>query len=116
MDELQKLRAENDMYRKMLRLGEDDVAVESYIIFVGILKQQNDILKNFVIKDKVDSVKKEDEAAFKNVKEMWEKLPTLIEKTVALRERLGISRPVIQETNEKPVTAASISQGHVLPD
>jgi hypothetical protein len=104
-------------FEKILRIGENDVAIEAYNVFVGILAQQNEILGKFVIEKNITAAEKTNEAvAYKNAKELWEKLPSLIKAVISLREDLGIKRPIVEGEKLTPLTAKEIANSHVLPD
>lgn len=112
-----QLKKQVSAYEKILRVGENDVAMEAYEVFVGILAQQNKILKEFVIEQKITAAEKTPEAvAYKNAKDMWEKLPSLIKSVLTLREDLGIQRPSIEGEKMQPLTAKEIANSHVLPN
>lgn len=104
-------KARCEEYEKILRLQKSDVTVEGYIVFVNILSQQAKYLSEFVLEDKIKAVEKSAEhIAYKNAKELWEKLPALIQAVLKLREDLNINEPEVESVlKELPVTPQSIA-------
>ena len=98
-------------YEKVLRINKSDVTIEAYKVFVNILSQQAKYLSEFVLEDKIRATEKSAEhIAYKNAKELWEKLPSLIQATLKLREDLKISEPETGIDDKLiPVTPQSIA-------
>lgn len=107
----EQLKAKIEHYEKILRIKKSDVTIEAYTVFVNILSQQSKYLGQFILEDKIKAVEKSAEhIAYKNAKELWEKLPSLIQATLKLREDLGIFEPEEEEKDKLiPITPQSIA-------
>lgn len=99
-------------YEKRLGIGEHDPAKEGYLVLVKILRQQTDFLDSFNIKSKIASEEKVDAIAYKNAKELWEKLPDMIESVSSLRITLKIDGED-KRASYKPISANSISSANL---
>jgi len=97
-------------YEKRMGIGEDDPAKKGYLVLVKILKQQNDFLDAFEIKSKITSDEKPDVTTYKNAKELWEKLPSMIQAVSSLRAELKMDGENKTEL-KKPITAKEIANG-----
>lgn len=112
MEETIDYKKRCEEYEKRMGIGEDDPAKEGYLVLVEILHQQNKYLKTFKIKDKIDSDDNSNKIAYKNAKELWEKLPDLIKSVNTLRSELKMDG----EENKsiyKPISAKEIANSKV---
>lgn len=95
-------------YERRMGIGESDPAKDGYLVLVDILRQQNDYLKVFKIKGSITSDDAAKKIEYKNAKELWEGLPTMIKSVASLRIELkmtGEEKKVIY----KPVSASTIA-------
>jgi len=95
-------------YEKRMGIGENDPAKEGYLVLVKILQQQNDYLKNLVIKDIIVSEEKGKLNEYERAKGLWEKLPNMIEAVSSLRISLKIDGEKSNDS-KKPITPQSIA-------
>lgn len=101
-------------YERRMGIGENDPTKEGYLVLVNILTQQNKFLSEFKIKSKIASEEKGDATAYKNAKDLWEKLPDLIKAVRGLRTELKMEGEEKKNVN-RPISAKEIANG-VLPD
>lgn len=99
-------------YEKRMGIGEHDPAKEGYLVLVNILRQQNEYLGSFSIKSKIASDEKADMTAYKNAKELWEKLPDMIESVQTLKVALKMEGEE-KKNFYKPISAKDIANGNV---
>ena len=97
-------------YEKVLGIGEGDPAKDGYKVLVKMLRQQNDFLDSFDIKSRIASDDKSDIILYKNAKELWEKLPSMIKDVSALRIELKMDGENKMDI-KKPITAKEIANG-----
>jgi len=97
-------------YEKRMGIGQYDPAREGYLVLVNILDQQIEYLKTFKISSKISSEEKADTVAYKNSKELWENLPTMIKSVRDLKLELKMEGE--QKVNVyTPVSPRSIADG-----
>lgn len=99
-------------YEKRMGIGEYNPAKEAYLVYVDILRQQTDYLKTFNIKVKIASEEKADQVEYKNAKEMWEKIPDLIENVNKLKVTLKMEGEQ-KRPNINPISPKEIANGTV---
>lgn len=111
-ENVDQLKQKVEHYEKILRLEKSDVTIEGYRVFVEILSQQTKYLSQFVLEDKIKAAEKTAEhIAYKNAKELWEKLPALIQAVLKLREDLKIdAEPELLQRSELPISPQSIAK------
>lgn len=107
---IEQLQAKIKEYETRMGIGEDDPAKAGYLVLVSILRQQNEYLAEFKIKSKIASDEKADMTAYKNAKELWEKLPDMIESVNALRITLKMDGEQVKKQYSS-VNAKSIANG-----
>lgn len=95
-------KKELDHYRRILSLGEHDVAIKGYMAYVNIVKQQVDHISDFQIKSNIDG-KKTETVLYDRTVAMWEKLPDMISRMNSLRNELKID---FDPEGDKPKTGA----------
>ena len=99
-------------YEQRMGIGGNDPARDGYMVLVGILKQQNNYLKDFKIKDLISSDDKAKSVEYKNAKDLWENLATMISKVSVLKAELKIEGEEKKETII-PISPKSIADGNV---
>lgn len=108
MTEIEQLKSKLIEYEKRMGIGEHDPAKEGYLVLVGILKQQNEFLKDFKIKSKIEAEEKGDQLAYKNAKDLWESLPKMIESVSNLKIALKMEGEE-KKTYDKPFSAKDVA-------
>ena len=58
-ENVEKLKKELEFYKKKLSLAEHDIALDGYMAYVNIVKQQVEYIKDFNIKNNIDGKKSE---------------------------------------------------------
>lgn len=95
-------------YEKRIGLGQFDPAKEGYLVLVSILKQQNEFLKDFKLKNYVSSDDAGNKITYKNAKELWEGLPKMIQSVSTLRMELKMDGEDKNKNTEGPISPQSI--------
>jgi len=101
-------KARCEEYERRMGIGQDDPAKDGYLVMVKILRQQNEYLKVFKIKDLISSDDAAKKIEYTNAKNLWEKLPEMITKVRDLRIELKIEGEEKKEII-KTVSASSIA-------
>lgn len=96
-------------YERRMGIGQSDPAKRGYLVLVEILHQQNEFLSQFKIDKKISSEEKVDILAYKNAKDLWENLPTMISNVSTLRMTLKMDGEDVKNTFT-PVSPQSISK------
>ncbi len=109
MSEVDALKKRIRELESRMGIGEDDPAKNGYIILVAILKQQNEYLKNFKIKDTITSDDSAKKVEYKNAKDLWEGLTSMIKNVAALRIELKMEDKTAK-LESKPISASSIAE------
>jgi hypothetical protein len=107
MESIEELKRKLAEYEKRMGIGESDPAKEGYLVLVNILNQQNAYLKNFKISSFIASEEKADQLAYKNSKELWEKLSDMIEDINRLKIILKMEGEE-KKNSFKPISATSL--------
>lgn len=89
METLESLKIELEFYKKKFSLGESDVALDGYLTYVNLVRQQVEFLKDFKIKSTIDG-KKADTVLYERAMDMGEKLPKMISSMNALKLELNV--------------------------
>lgn len=108
MENIEQLQAKIAEYEKRMGIGQADPAKEGYLVLVNILTQQNEYLSKFKIKDKIASDEKADMTAYKNAKDLWENLPSMIKNVSTLRAELKMDGEEKKEV-QRPISPQSIA-------
>lgn len=95
-------------YEKRMGIGQDDPAKDGYLVLVAQLRQQNEYLKDFRLKDKIGNAVKDDPVYARSM-DLIEKLPKMISSVSVLRIELKMEGEEKKSTY-KPVTAKSIAE------
>jgi hypothetical protein len=106
MEEIEKLKKELEHYKKKFSLAENDVAIDGYLAYVNIVRQQVDYIKDFKIKENIDG-KKSESAMYDRTEAIWKNLPSMISSMNALKIELNIP---YDENNGKPKVGATSPQ------
>lgn len=112
MEELLALKQKIEEYEKRMGIGDSDPAKDAYLVYVNILEQQIEFLKEFKLKTKIASEEKSDVLAYKNAKDLWENLPDMISKVRGLKIELKMEGEAIKN-RYVPVSSKSIANGDV---
>jgi len=86
MEDIQK---ELEFYKKKFSLAEHDVAINGYIAYVNIVRQQVDYVKDFNIKSNIEG-KKSENAMYERTEAIWKNLPDMISSMNRLKIELNI--------------------------
>lgn len=98
-------------YESRMGIGDNDPARQGYLVLVKLLKQQNEYLGSFSIKVKISSEEKADMVEYKNAKDLWEKLPDMIESVTRLKYALKMEGEE-KKNNRIPLSAKEIANGN----
>lgn len=103
---VEELKKELDYYKKKLSLAEHDIAVDGYVAYVNIVRQQVDYVKDFNIKANIEG-KKSENAMYERTEAIWKNLPDMISSMNRLKLELNIT---YDPTDGKPKVAATSPQ------
>lgn len=112
MEDTKALKNKIAEYEKRMGIGENDPAKEGYLVLVNILKQQNEFLREFKIKGKIESDDKAKIVEYKNAKDLWESLPGMIKNVSTLRIELKMDGEE-KKNYYSPISAKEIANGNV---
>lgn len=93
-------------YKKLFSLAENDVAIDGYLAYVNIVRQQVAYIKDFNIKNNIDG-KKSESAMYDRTEAIWKNLPSMISSMNALKIELNIP---FDENEGKPKIGATSPQ------
>lgn len=85
----EKLLKELEYYKKKFSLAEHDVALNGYLAYVNIVKQQVAYIKDFDIKANIEG-KKSESAMYDRTEAIWKNLPSMISSMNSLKIELNI--------------------------
>lgn len=111
-EELQKIIKE---YEKILGIGEHDPMKNAFIIYVKILNQQSDYLKDFKIKDVIKTVDK-DSPEYKRAMDMVDGLPKMITSVNDLKSVLKLTKEDLAEMKPQNPVFAKITTAETIAD
>jgi len=86
---VEALQKELEYYKKKLSLGEQDVAVDGYMAYVNLVRQQVEFIKDFKVKEHIDG-KKAETVLYERAISMGEGLPKMISSMNSLKLELGV--------------------------
>ena len=112
IDGLQRIIKE---YEKVLGIGEHDPMKNAFIIYVKILNQQSDYLKDFKIKDKIEG-KKAESAEYDRAMEMVAGLPKMITSVNDLKSVLKLTKEDLVEMKPDNPVFAKITTAESIAD
>lgn len=112
---LESLLDKINEYEKILGIGENDPTKNAFIIFVKILNQQSDYLKEFKIKDKIDG-KKSESVEYDRAMQMVDGLPKMITSVNDLRSLLKLTKEDLVELKPNNPVFAKITTAESIAD
>jgi len=89
MEDIEALKKQLEHYKKKLSLAEHDVAMDGYVAYVNIVRQQVEYIKDFNIKSNIEG-KKSENAMYDRTEAMWKNLPDMISSMNKLKVELNI--------------------------
>lgn len=89
MAEIDELKKELEHYKKKFSVAEHDLAVDGYLAYVNLVRQQVEFIKDFKIKENIDG-KKTETVLYERATSMGEGLPKMISSMNNLKLELGI--------------------------
>lgn len=88
-ESIEELKKELEHYKKKFSISEYDLALDGYLAYVGLVKQQVDFIKDFSVKSNIDG-KKAETVLYDRATAMGESLPDMITKLNKLKSELNI--------------------------
>lgn len=89
METIESLKKELEFYKKKFAIGDHDVAVNGYMAYVNIVRQQVEYVKDFNIKSNIEG-KKSENAMYERTEAIWKNLPDMISSMNRLKMELKI--------------------------
>jgi len=89
MEDIEVLKKELEHYKSKFSIGQQDVAVNGYLAYVNIVRQQVEYIKEFKIKENIEG-KKSESAMYDRTESIWKNLPDMITSMNNLKLELGI--------------------------
>ena len=86
---IENLKKELDHYKRKFSLAEHNVAIDGYLAYVNLVRQQVEFIKDFSIKSNIDG-KKTETVIYDRAMAMGEGLPKMISSMNALKIELNI--------------------------
>jgi len=105
-DTIESLKKELEYYKQKFSIGENDLAIDGYMSYVALVKQQIEFIKDFNIKSNIDG-KKAETVLYDRAMSMGEGLPDMISKMNKLKIELNIE---YDESSGKPKMRATTPQ------
>lgn len=115
MAEIDDLRKAIIEYEKILGIGGNDPMRDAFIIYVKILNQQSDYLKDFKIKDVISKVDK-DSPEYKRAMDMVDGLPKMITSVNDLKSVLKLTKEDLAEMKPQNPVFAKITTAETIAD
>lgn len=112
VQELQKLINE---YEKILGIGEHDPMRNAFIVYVKILNQQSEFLKDFKIKEAITKVDK-DSPEYKRAMDMVDGLPKMITAVNDLKSLLKLTKEDLVSMKPNNPVYAKITTAESIAD
>ena len=88
-ENIEALKKELEYYKKVFGVAEYDPASNGYMVLVEQLRQRNDFLKEFKIKDKIGNAVKDDPVYARAI-DLIDSLPKMISSVHGLKLELGV--------------------------
>jgi len=104
--EVENVIKELNHYKKLFSVAEHDLAIDGYLSYVALVKQQVEFIRDFKIKENIEG-KKADTVLYDRAMSMGEGLPDMISKMNKLKTELNI---VFDETEGKEKIKATSPQ------
>jgi len=89
MSEIEELKKELAHYKKVMGVGDYDPATNGYMVLVEQLRQRNEFLKEFKIKDKIGNAVKDD-PVYARAMDLIDGLPKMVSSVNNLKLELKI--------------------------
>jgi hypothetical protein len=89
MTEIEKLNKQLDFYKEKFSVAENDVALDGYLAYVALVRQQVEFIKDFRVKEHIDG-KKTETVLYDRATAMGESLPKMISLMNNLKMELNI--------------------------
>ena len=89
MENIEDLKKELAFYKRKLSLAEEDIAIDGYLSYVALVRQQVEFIKDFKIKEHIDG-KKTETVLYDRGMSIGEGLPDMISKLNRLKAELKI--------------------------
>jgi len=89
VEDIEKLKKELEYYKKKFSTSEHDLALDGYLAYVALVRQQVEFLKDFKVKEHIEG-KKADTVLYDRATDMGEKLPKMISSMNNLKMELNI--------------------------
>jgi hypothetical protein len=89
VEDIDNLKRELEYYKKKFSVAESDIALDGYLAYVALVKQQVEFIKDFKVKEHIEG-KKSDTVLYDRATDMGEKLPSMISKMNNLKMELSI--------------------------
>lgn len=115
MSEIDDLRKRVSEYEKILGIGENDPVKNAFIVYVRMLNQQTDFLKDFNIKTHIGKVDK-DSPEYKRAMEMVDGLPKMITSVNDLKTTLKLTKEDMAELKPDNPVFAKITTPETIAD
>lgn len=106
MEDTEALKKELEHYKTKFSIGQQDVAVNGYLAYVNIVRQQVEYIKEFKIKENIEG-KKSESAMYDRTESIWKNLPAMITSMNNLKLELKIE---YDETEGKERVGATTPQ------
>lgn len=103
---IEHLKKELEYYKKKFSVGEQDLAIDGYLSYVTLVRQQVEFIRNFNIKSNIEG-KKTETVLYDRAMSMGEGLPDMISKMNRLKIELNIP---FDENAGKPKQGATTPQ------
>jgi len=89
MENIEEIKKELEFYKNKFSIGENDVAINGYLAYVNLVRQQIEFIRDFSIKSNIDG-KKTETVLYERAMDMGEKLPKMILSMNTLKLELNI--------------------------
>lgn len=105
-------RKELEHYRRLFSTSDHDAAIDGYISYVRLVRQQIDYLKNFNISSHIDG-KKTETVLYDRSIALWESMPEMISKMQKLKIELKIDfDPTEGKPKQQALRPELLAQNH----
>lgn len=108
---IEELKKKLREYEYRMGIGDDDPARDAYLVYVEMLRQRKEFLKNFKLHDKIGAAVKDD-PVYARAMDLIDSLPKMISSVTTLRLELKMDGEQ-QKSQLKPITAKEIANGNV---
>jgi len=110
MEDIEALKKQLEFYQKKFSVAEYDLAIDGYLVYAALVRQQVEYLKDFKIKDNING-KKAETVLYDRAIAMGESLPKMITSMNALKMELKIEFDENQgKEKQKAISPQSIGK------